>query len=192
MSDKSLFKDIIAQGQQKRRNVDWYQNQVRKATVGLTLKQLEKTNEKGQKVKLVYPQPGKFYIFDYNPKYQEYLPVYDTFPLIFCYKHWDNGFIGMNLHYFNIKRRAEILKDIDNNRITLYPSRLYKYLDETKYTKGIIAEVPQSEIIDACKIPTEAFYSNVSGNKFKIPKNVVWRTTENIIQNAKKFNLTIT
>jgi hypothetical protein len=42
---------------------------------------------------------GKMYLFRYDPKHKETLPVYDTYPLVFPFNRAPGGFLGINLHY---------------------------------------------------------------------------------------------
>ena len=39
------------------------------------------------------------YLFHYDPKYKETLPLYDRFPLIFPFQNVEGGFMGINFHY---------------------------------------------------------------------------------------------
>jgi len=54
-------------------------------------------------------EPGEMYLFRYDPKYKDVLPVWDMYPLVFPYDFTDNGFIGLNLHFLSYKDRAELL-----------------------------------------------------------------------------------
>jgi hypothetical protein len=65
------------------------------------------------------PQIGRMYFFAYNPKYKEKLPYYDEFPLIFVVERYNNGFLGINLHYVSPRNRIAImdaLTKIANNK----------------------------------------------------------------------------
>jgi hypothetical protein len=44
-------------------------------------------------------KPGQMYLFHYDPKYKDTLPIWDAFPLIFVLNIYDNGFLGLNLHH---------------------------------------------------------------------------------------------
>lgn len=43
--------------------------------------------------------PGDVYIYHYDPKLKDILPYYDKFPLIVVLKVYEDGFLGLNLHY---------------------------------------------------------------------------------------------
>lgn len=44
-------------------------------------------------------KPGQMYLFHYDPKYKDTLPIWDAYPLIFAINMYDNGFLGLNLHH---------------------------------------------------------------------------------------------
>ena len=70
---------------------------------------------------------GKMYFFHYDPKYKATLPVYDRFPLVLPMDMYDDGFLGMNLHYLDPYSRLyllDLLHDFINNT---------KYDDTTKF-----------------------------------------------------------
>jgi hypothetical protein len=43
--------------------------------------------------------PGDVFIYHYDPKLKDILPYYDKFPLVVVLKLYDDGFLGLNLHY---------------------------------------------------------------------------------------------
>lgn len=65
---------------------------------------------------------GKMYFFYYDPKHKKTLPIYDRFPLVFPIERYQDGFLGLNLHYLSPgERRALLMK-------------LYSYRTSTKLT----------------------------------------------------------
>jgi len=42
---------------------------------------------------------GRLNMFFYDPKFKKTLPYYDTFPLVLPLERYDDGFLGINLHY---------------------------------------------------------------------------------------------
>lgn len=52
---------------------------------------------------------GKMYLVHYDPKHKETLPYYDTFPLVIPIKRYNDGFLGLNLHYLPLPLRAKLL-----------------------------------------------------------------------------------
>ena len=81
---------------------------------------------------------GKMYFFAYDPKMKKTLPMYDRFPLVFPIEPYNDGFLGLNLHYLNPGERAWLLnklKDFRNNNKFNATTKLklsYDLLSSTK------------------------------------------------------------
>jgi hypothetical protein len=54
-------------------------------------------------------QPGKLYLFAYDPKYKETLPYYDKYPMVFPFKKMSDGFMGLNMHYLPYGIRIKLM-----------------------------------------------------------------------------------
>jgi hypothetical protein len=52
---------------------------------------------------------GKLYCFYYDPKGKESLPYYDRFPMVLAIEKYNDGFLGLNLHYLPFNYRMAIL-----------------------------------------------------------------------------------
>jgi len=52
---------------------------------------------------------GGLYYFYYNPKGKNDLPYYDIFPMVLPLHRYNDGFLGLNLHYLPIKYRIAFL-----------------------------------------------------------------------------------
>ena len=50
----------------------------------------------------------------YNPKLKDSLPYYDRFPLVLPIEHYQDGFLGLNLHYIHPKQRIILLDKLSN------------------------------------------------------------------------------
>lgn len=57
---------------------------------------------------------GKMYFFFYDPKTKDSLPYYDKFPLVIPIEQYQNGFLGLNLHYIHPKQRIILLDNLSN------------------------------------------------------------------------------
>ena len=53
---------------------------------------------------------GKMYLFNYDPKHKQTLPYYDTYPLTIPIERYNDGFLGLNLHYLPPKIRLTLLE----------------------------------------------------------------------------------
>ena len=68
--------------------------------------------------KTAFPEIGKMYMYVYDPKYKDILPFYDMYPLVFPIEMYNDGFLGINLHYLPPMGRAALmtnLKRLSNN-----------------------------------------------------------------------------
>lgn len=64
---------------------------------------------------------GRMYFYHYDPKLKDILPVWDKFPLVIPIEMYDDGFLGLNLHYLNPYNRLALL------------DRLYDFANNDKY-----------------------------------------------------------
>ena len=123
-------------------------------------------------------RPGRMFMFVYDPKFRRTLPFYDRFPMIFILELYQDGFLGINLHYLPHKLRARLFNRLstlrntqsmnENTRLRLsyqviknatkYHSALplvrqYK----TKYIRSKLLEVHPRDWEIALFLPTEQF-----------------------------------
>jgi len=52
---------------------------------------------------------GKMVLFQYDAKTKDKLPFWDQFPLIFPIQVYNNGYLGLNLHYLPLNYRANLM-----------------------------------------------------------------------------------
>lgn len=98
---------------------------------------------------------GKMYLFHYDPKHKEKLPLYDRFPLIFPFERATNGFYGINFHYIPYLQRAKLLDELvalatnknltENTRLNLN-YRLLKSVASSKYFEPCIKRYLNSHV----------------------------------------------
>ena len=55
------------------------------------------------------PLIGRMYLFRYQAKWDDILPYWDMWPLIFPFDYAKNGFYGINLHYLAPNDRAALM-----------------------------------------------------------------------------------
>lgn len=58
---------------------------------------------------------GKMYFFSYDAKTKDKLPRWDRYPLVFPIERYNDGFLGLNLHYLTTGERQALL-----SRLTAY------------------------------------------------------------------------
>jgi len=64
---------------------------------------------------------GRMYFYHYDPKLKDVLPVWDKFPLVIPIEMYDDGFLGLNLHYLDPYNRLALL------------NKLYEFANNDKY-----------------------------------------------------------
>jgi hypothetical protein len=89
---------------------------------------------------------GRMYFYAYDPKGKETLPVYDKFPLVIPMEIYQDGFLGLNLHYLDPYSRLVLLDklmDFVNND---------KYDDTTKFNLSydLLSQSRRYKIIEPC------------------------------------------
>ena len=101
--------------------IEWF-----KSKVSDILKGARRTAEKVFKT-TTRPEIGKMYLYFYDAKYKNILPYFDMYPLVFPIEFYNDGFLGINLHYLPPLARANLLgnlKDLLNNEKYDSSSRL--------------------------------------------------------------------
>ena len=77
---------------------------------------------------------GKMYFYFYDPKTKDTMPYYDRFPLVIPIESYNDGFLGLNLHYIAPKYRMTLLDKLSvtaSNKTYDEKTKLrlnYKYL----------------------------------------------------------------
>lgn len=71
---------------------------------------------------------GRMYMFHYSAKHKDTLPYWDRFPLVFPIELYNDGFLGINLHYISPIVRAKLMT-------SLYETISNKNLDDTTRLK---------------------------------------------------------
>jgi hypothetical protein len=68
-------------------------------------------------------------MFFYDPKLKNVLPYYDRFPLVLPLERYNDGFLGINLHYLPIPLRMRLL------------DRLVDFSNNTKFDESTVLNV---------------------------------------------------
>ena len=100
------------------------------------------------------PSAGKFYIFEYDPKFADKLKEWDAYPIIYAMEFKKNNLIGANIHY--IRGTNSRLKALNNKR---FPKRtLRQYIP--KNADRIFFEIGEDEVQLLSTLPIEKFHRN--------------------------------
>ena len=89
------------------------------------------------------PNFGLLNMFVYDPKLKDKLPYYDTFPLVLPIEKYNNGFLGINLHYLSIPMRIRLL-----DRLTNFTNN--SQFDETTVIQADYSKLKNVNLIKPC------------------------------------------
>lgn len=79
----------------------WFFNEIKKSAKDFSYNAFNPTKD---------PFIGSIFFFQYIPKYKDVLPVWDRFPCVIPISLYDDGILGLNLHYLPIPQRTKLLK----------------------------------------------------------------------------------
>ena len=100
------------------------------------------------------PSTGKYYTFEYDPKFADRLKEWDQYPLVYAMEYKKNNLIGANIHY--IRTTNARLKALNNKR---FPKRtLRQYIP--KNADRIFFEIGEDEVQLLSTLPIEKFHRN--------------------------------
>ena len=100
------------------------------------------------------PSTGKYYTFEYDPKFADRLKEWDQYPLVYAMEYKKNNLIGANIHY--IRGTNSRLKALNNKR---FPKRtLRQYIP--KNADSIFFEIGEDEVQLLSTLPIEKFHRN--------------------------------
>lgn len=103
------------------------------------------------------PTFGILNMFVYDPKLKDKLPYYDTFPLVLPIEEYNNGFLGINLHYLSMPMRLRLL------------DRLVDYSNNNKFDESTRLRVDYSKLkkVDLVKPCLKRYLASNIKSKFR-------------------------
>ena len=113
-------------------------------------------------------QDGKFYLFEYNPKYKLQLKHWDKYPMVLVLELYEDGFIGANLHYTTPKARMLFVQKFLNKSARVPVKLIHRYIVDR--ADNIFFEIPKKELVQFAALPIEQFYD--SKNRFVSAKKI--------------------
>ena len=137
------------------------------------------------------PFYGRLNMFIYDPKFKKTLPYYDTFPLVLPLERYNDGFLGINLHYLPIPLRIRLLDrlvDFSNDtdfdagtrliveyakvkNIKLVKPTIHKYL--AGQVKSQFRRIDADEFVIATLLPVQQFRKSTA--------NKVWSDSRKMV-----------
>ena len=112
MADK-IATDFISKIKAKSgKAIEWFRdivNKTRAAAFPAAAGRSELMGKRNIGVSTGKPVLGMMYLFQYQAKYDDILPYWDMWPLIFPFDYAKNGFYGINLHYLAPNDRTDLM-----------------------------------------------------------------------------------
>ena len=100
------------------------------------------------------PETGKYYTFEYDPKFADKLKEWDEYPLVYVMEFKKDNLIGANILY--IRGTTSRLKALNNNR---FPKLTYRQYIPRR-ADSIFFEIQESEVQLLSTLPLEKFNYN--------------------------------
>ena len=100
------------------------------------------------------PSVGKYYTFEYDPKFRDQLKEWDEYPLVYAVEFKKDNLLGANLHY--IRTTNSRLKALNSKT---FPKKTLRYYIP-KNADRIFFEVKESEVELIATLPLEKFHRN--------------------------------
>ena len=105
------------------KSTDWYKDKIREFGTPTAMNLIRDGKQNTR------PFFGRLNMFFYDPKLKNVLPYYDRFPLVLPLERYNDGFLGINLHYLPIPLRIRLL------------DRLVDFSNNTKFDESTVLNV---------------------------------------------------
>ena len=169
MAQSKYIQSVLDAAKGRPKSTEWYKDKIKEfGTPGAM--DLIRDGKRDSR-----PFYGRLNMFIYDPKFKKKLPYYDTFPLVLPLETYNDGFLGVNLHYLPIPLRIKLLDrlvDYSNNtafdestRLVVNYSRLkniklikptiHKYL--AGHVKSQFRRIDADEFTVATLLPVQRF-----------------------------------
>jgi hypothetical protein len=169
MARSKYIQSVLKAAGNKPQSVAWFRNKIKEFGEPKSMDLIRD----GKRTSV--PTFGLLNMFVYDPKLKDKLPYYDTFPLVLPIEDYNNGFLGINLHYLSIPMRIRLLdrlietannKKFDEStslnanyralkKIDLIKPCLKRYL--TGHVRSKFRKVTADEFIVATLLPVQRF-----------------------------------
>ncbi len=169
MARSKYIQSVLKAAGNKPQSVAWFRNKIKEFGQPKSMDLIRD----GKRTSI--PTFGLLNMFVYDPKLKDKLPYYDTFPLVLPIEDYNNGFLGINLHYLSIPMRIRLLdrlietannKKFDEStslnanyralkKIDLIKPCLKRYL--TGHVRSKFRKVTADEFIVATLLPVQRF-----------------------------------
>ena len=87
----------------------WFRERASEITQVNTAKFLSKADQSRMLNYVGKNNIGQMFTFSYDAKLKKKLPYWDRFPLVFMIETYNDGFLGLNLHYLPLSYRSRLM-----------------------------------------------------------------------------------
>lgn len=117
-------------------SLQWFYNQIKKAASAFPSDAFNPVKD---------PFIGGMFHFIYDPKWKDKLPYWDKFPLVIPIEAYNDGFLGLNLHYLPPLLRARLLDTLMELKETSATNQSYM-----RVSYKILKEVATQKLFEPC------------------------------------------
>ena len=130
MAQSKYIQSVLDDAKGRPKSTQWYKDKIKEFGQP-SAQNLIRDGKRNNK-----PFYGKLNMFFYNPKFKKKLPYYDTFPLVLPLETYNDGFLGLNLHYLPIPLRIKLLdRLVDYSNNTQFDESTQIIVDYSKLKK---------------------------------------------------------
>ena len=179
------IQSVVDAAKGRPKSTDWYKDKIKEFG---TPKSLDLIRDGKQATR---PFFGRLNMFFYDPKLKKKLPYYDRFPLVLPLENYNDGFLGINLHYLPIPLRMKLLDrlvDFSNNtkfdestrlnvgyqnlkRVRLIKPTIKRYL--AGKVKSRFRRVDADEFTVATLLPVQRFKKGSQAEVYKDSRKMI-------------------
>ena len=185
MAQSKYIQSVLDDAKGRPKSTQWYKDKIKEFGKPGAL-DLIRDGKRDNK-----PFFGKLNMFFYNPKFKKQLPYYDTFPLVLPLERYNDGFLGINLHYLPIPLRIKLLDrlvDYSNNsqfdestrlivdysklkKIRLIKPTIHKYL--AGQVQSQFRRIDADEFTVATLLPVQRFAKASVGQVYRDSRGMI-------------------
>ena len=151
MAQSKYIQSVLDAAKGRPKSTEWYKDKIKEfGTPGAM--DLIRDGKRDSR-----PFYGRLNMFIYDPKFKKTLPYYDTFPLVLPLEKYDDGFLGINLHYLPIPLRIRLL------------DRLVDFSNDTNFDEGtrLIVEYRKVKSIKLVKPTIHKYLAGQGKSQFR-------------------------
>ena len=137
MARSKYIQSVLKAAGNKPQSVAWFRNKIKEFGQPKSMDLIRD----GKRTSV--PTFGLLNMFVYDPKLKDKLPYYDTFPLVLPIEEYNNGFLGINLHYLSVPMRIRLL-----DRLTETANN--KKFDESTSLNANYSKLKNIDLIKPC------------------------------------------